>query len=63
MSQKKLKTKKDSKMAKTERRVLEMVMAEKTLDEIMETLDIDLFTVTKILMKIQKEAEYIKKIM
>jgi len=63
MSQKKVKTKKDSKMAKTERRVLEMVMAEKTLDEIMETLDIDLFTVTKILMKIQKEAEYIKKIM
>jgi len=63
MSQKKLKTKKDSKMAKTERRVLEMVMAEKTLDEIMETLDIDLFTVTKILMKIQREAEYIKKIM
>jgi len=63
MSQKKVKTKKSKKSIKIEQNVLKMIMNGKDLDEIMKILDIDLFTVTKILVKIQKEAEYIKKIM
>ena len=63
MSKKKLKPKKSNKASRIERKVLEMVMQGKELEDIMESLNIDLFTATKILIKIQREAEYIKKIL